>query len=85
MEKNYFIKNEYIPNKITENVDIQEWEGLGLSQKTYYYQYYTYLICRNLAKKFKLKSVLDIGCRDANKLMKLIYPICNDVYEIDKE
>lgn len=85
MEKNYFIKNGYIPNKITENVNIQEWEGLGLSQKTYYYQYYTYLICRNLAKKFKLKSVLDVGCRDANKLMKLIYPICNDVYGIDKE
>ncbi|GAH15192.1 unnamed protein product, partial [marine sediment metagenome] len=85
MEKNYFIKNGYIPNKITENVNIQEWEGLCLSQKTYYYQYYTYLICRNLTKKFKLKSVLDVGCRDANKLMKLIYPICNDVYGIDKE
>ncbi len=85
MEKNYFLKKGYIPNKTIEKVNIQEWEGLGLSQKTYYYQYYTYLISRKLVKKFNLKSVLDIGCRDANKLMKLIYPICNDVYGIDKE
>jgi len=85
MEKNYFIKKGYIPNKIPENVNIQEWEGLKLSQKTYYYQYYTYLICRKLTKKFKLKSILDVGCRDANKLMKLIYPICNEVYGVDKE
>ena len=85
MEKNYFIKKGYIPNKIIEKVNIQEWEGSNFSKITYYYQYHTYLTCRNLVKKFKLKSILDIGCRDGNKLMKLIYPICNDVYGIDIE
>ncbi len=77
MGKNYFVKNGYIPNKITEIVNIQEWAGLNLSNITYYYQYYVYLFCKKLIKRFKLKSVLDIGCRDGNKLMKLIYPVCN--------
>jgi len=85
MEKNYFIKNSYIPNKLTEKVNVQEWEGLNLSKITYYYQYYVYLFCKKLIKRFKLKSVLDIGCRDGNKLMKLIYPVCNYVYGIDIE
>lgn len=85
MEKNYFIKNGYIPNKIISSTNIKKWEGLKLSSKSFYNQYYVYVIGKKLIKKLNLSSVLDIGCREANKLMNLIYPVCNNVYGIDFE
>jgi len=85
LEKNYFIKNGYIPNKIISSTDIKKWEGLKLSPKSFYNQYYVYVIGKKLIKKLNLSSVLDIGCRNANKLMNLISPVCNNVYGIDIE
>ena len=87
MNDNYFIKSSYKPNKILETIETEDhkyWTERRISQ-SYYSQYYIYKFCRKLVKKENLKSVMDIGCGFAVKLMELIYPICNEVYGIDQE
>ncbi|MHA1757745.1 MAG: class I SAM-dependent methyltransferase [Promethearchaeota archaeon] len=82
--QNYYIKQEYIPirekNKIKEK---QYWTSSKISQ-SFYTQYSVYQFCRDIIKKNNIKTVLDIGCGPATKLMKLIYPICPNIYGIDK-
>ena len=87
MEKNYYIKSNYKPNEIAETIDTKKkkyWLDYRIS-RMYYHRYYLFKSCKKLIKKKKLNSVLDIGCGPANKLMKLIYPVCQDVYGIDQE
>ena len=44
-----------------------------------------YKFARKIIKKRKIESVLDIGCRDARKTMKLFYPLINELYGINNE
>ena len=86
-EDNFFIKSSYKPNTILETIEREDrkyWTSHRISQ-SYYYQYYIYKFCRKFIKAEKIKSVIDIGCGFAVKLMELIYPICNEVYGIDQE
>lgn len=86
MDKSYFIKNNYITNKPIENKVGKEiyWTKERIQRSHYYAQYYVYKFCKKLIKKKNLKSVLDIGCANAIKLMNLIYPVCQEVYGIDQ-
>lgn len=84
MNQNYFIKKEY---KINKNIKIKNenyWNSKSIIQSKYN-QYYVYKYCKNFLIEKKLKSVIDIGCGPATKLMKFIYPVCNDVYGIDQQ
>jgi len=86
-ESNYFIKASYKPNSTIETIETEYrkyWTIHRISQ-SYYSQYYVYKFCRKLVKEEKLKSVLDIGCGTGIKLMKLIYPVCDEVYGIDQQ
>lgn len=87
LEKKYFIKNNYQPNKSRGTYEINKriyWNTGRISQ-SYYARHSFYKYCKKLIKKKNLKSVLDIGCGPATKLMKLIYPICHNIYCIDQE
>ncbi len=87
MEENYFIRSNYHVNPKIETIESGNkiyWTNERISQ-SFYAQYSVYKLCRKLIKIKNIKSVLDIGCGPANKLMKLIYPACNDVYGIDQE
>jgi 2-polyprenyl-3-methyl-5-hydroxy-6-metoxy-1,4-benzoquinol methylase len=84
LNRNYFIKNNYTPLRKLEEFDVEYWErNYKYTNIPLYVQYYVYKFCRKLIKKKNLKSILDIGCRDGRKLMKLIYPLSDDVYGID--
>lgn len=85
LKSNYFIKDTFKPRK-TPNII---YNGIYWNQKRlnspFLYQYSTYKFCKKLIKKFQLHSVLDIGCGTANKLMNLIYPVCKNIYGIDRK
>ena len=46
-------------------------------------EYDLYKFCKKLIKNLGLKSVLDIGCGSALKLIRIIYPECKEIYGID--
>lgn len=87
MEKNYFIKSGYLPNKIVETVDndFKNYWNPNRLRMAYYDQYAAYKYSRDLITEKNLKSVIDIGCGPAIKLLKLIYPICKNTYGIDND
>ena len=87
MEKNYYIKSNYKPNKENktfETGEIKYWINNRIHHSLYS-RPLLYKCSKKLIKKKNLKSVLDIGCGPAVKLMKYIYPICHDIYGIDQE
>jgi len=86
LKYNYFIKKGYKTLNEIKKFDIKYWEdNYKNTNKPLYFQYYVYKFARKILKKNNLESVLDIGCRDARKLMKLLFPICNEIYGIDHE
>lgn len=87
MNKNYKIKSNYKPNKKIKTIDtniIRYWTNWRIS-RSYYSRYYLFKKNRHLIKKLKINSVIDIGCGTAIKLMKFLYPVCHEIYEIDQE
>lgn len=86
LNKNYCIKHDYKISNCIENINneiLDLWRDD--SDIRNYYQYSVYKYCKKLIKRKKLKSVLDIGCGTATKLMKLIYPECKDICGIDRK
>ena len=87
MSKNYFIKSNYKPNKKIETIETKKklyWTNHRISQD-FYTRHLLFKKIRKLIKKEKLKSILDIGCGPATKLMGILYPICPEVCGIDQE
>lgn len=85
MIKKYFIKEGYNPNppEIVREINMNFWGDREVTGFRIYRQYYVYETIRKLIKKYKLQSVLDIGCGTGIKLVKLIYPVCYDIYGVD--
>ncbi len=86
LDRNYFIKPNYIANKSTETIESENkffWTEDRILQ-SFYTRYYLFKNIKNLIEKFKLRSILDIGCGPAYNLMKILYPLCNEIYGIDQ-
>lgn len=84
MSDKYFIKSSLKPNRLNISNTDRFWTPDKFTRSNIYLQYDVYKFCRKLIKKAKLKSVLDIGCGTALKLMELIYPVCKNVYGINE-
>ncbi|MFX1375569.1 MAG: class I SAM-dependent methyltransferase [Promethearchaeota archaeon] len=87
MLNNYFIKENYRASDKIETLESKNkiyWTKHRIEQ-SYIDQYSTYKFCKKLVKKKKINNILDIGCGPASKLMKLIYPICKEIYGIDQK
>lgn len=87
MENNYFIKSSYTSNKEIKTIDTDDtkyWNNPRII-RIFYTRYYLFKSIRRLIKKLELKSVLDIGCGPATKLIKFFHPLCQDIYGIDQE
>lgn len=87
MNENFFIKSDYIPNrpfKIDSDKEFY-WTKERLEHKSLNAQYYVYNFCKELIKKTNINSILDIGCGNAVKTMKMLYPLCKNIYGIDEQ
>jgi 2-polyprenyl-3-methyl-5-hydroxy-6-metoxy-1,4-benzoquinol methylase len=83
---NYCIRPDYLPNLSSVTLDTDErtfWHPSRI-RSGLYYQWDVYLYARRLIVERGLKTVLDIGCGPAGKLMSLIAPVAS-VYGIDQE
>ncbi len=79
---NYCIKEELEENRSTSK---QFWTNEKIKKRDDESHYDVYKLCRKIIKKKEVKSVLDIGCGIGIKLMKLIEPVCENIYGIDQE
>lgn len=87
-ENNFFIKKGYRSckdNLISSQKDSKIYwtEERIFFQK--YLQYHVYEFAQKIVKENHIKNVIDIGCGLATKLMKLIFPFCQDITGIDLE
>ena len=83
--KNYFIKENYKPNRSNSKLNEFYWNDDRISRTHIYPQYHVYKFCQKLVKNNEIRLVLDIGCGKGEKLIKLIKPYCGEVYGIDEE
>ncbi len=80
--ENYFIKEGYKCNLDSQGKAIPFFDDeYGASA----YQVKVYEFTRKLICKYKIKSVLDLGCGFGSKLIKTISPVCNDIVGIDRK
>lgn len=86
MENNFFIKKDYQinPSLKTEGNGKIYWTKNRITTEHINAQYYVYKYSKKLIKRENLKSVIDIGCGNAEKLIKIIYPICKNISVIDE-
>lgn len=74
--KTYHIKNGY--QHKTVNTSLEEASGDYWTPKrhkaSWYYQWDDYRTARELACTGRVRTVLDVGCGPAHKLMKLVAP-----------
>lgn len=76
--KDYFLKKGYILNpKIDPNQYTCDTKTAAI------YQVAAYAFGAKIAEKYKIKSILDIGCGYGEKLKRFIFPLCSDVTGID--
>ncbi len=83
---NYCIRHDYVPNSASASLDSEDkvfWHPSRL-RSGLYYQWDVYRYARDLIVRQGLKTVLDVGCGPAVKLMSLIAPVAT-VYGIDQE
>lgn len=83
MKNNYYIKKEFIPNVIKLQQTKTYWTYEKYLNSSIYMEYDLYKFCKKLIKKLGLKSVLDIGCGNALKLIRIIYPECKEIYGVN--
>lgn len=79
----YFIKSNYVSRNKAPSKNY--WDGLFSRFVDTCYQYPVYENARDLVLEENLKSVVDVGCGLATKLMDLIYPVCNNVLGVDQK
>jgi SAM-dependent methyltransferase len=87
-KKNYFIKKGYQNQPVNRTLSVKPGDVYWTQERirsNMYYQYEAYITSRDLIKNNNLKSVVDIGCGVAGKLMKVIYPVCQDITGIDQK
>ncbi len=85
---NYFIKEGYQNRPTNRTLSVKPGDVYWTAERirsNLYYQYDTYTTARSLIKEHNLKSVVDVGCGVAGKLMSVIYPVCKDVSGIDQK
>ncbi|MDD5038719.1 MAG: methyltransferase domain-containing protein [Dehalococcoidales bacterium] len=82
--KRYFIKEGYHPAGDLKQSAMFQGQQDSISDSSVW-QYETYEYAQYLIKKYRLKSVLDIGCGCGVKLKKLILPLCSDIIGVDEE
>jgi glycosyltransferase involved in cell wall biosynthesis/SAM-dependent methyltransferase len=80
--KTYFIKKEYQCNLDTKGNANPYFDDVDSSSS---FQADVYRFAADVIRKYRLKSVLDIGCGFGIKLSQYIYPLCNDITGIDVE
>lgn len=77
---NYFIKEGYRCNLDLQRDPVPYLDDESSSSL---YQVKVYEFAESLIKNLNLSSVLDIGCGFAEKLKRIIYPVCSDIVGID--
>jgi len=78
---NYFIKKGYKINQSSIN-GAKEYQDYEQSSAKFQLRVYRY--AAKVVKKYKIESVLDIGCGHGYKLRKYLSPLCSDIVGIDK-
>jgi 2-polyprenyl-3-methyl-5-hydroxy-6-metoxy-1,4-benzoquinol methylase len=86
MNNNYCIKEGYqhktiAPTALAEG--LQYWTSNRLASSKYY-QYYVYKYAKDLIKKNKFSSCVDVGCGSGYKLAHIIAPHCKRTVGIDQ-
>lgn len=87
-KENFFIKQGYKNQSKNWTLSTKKGDLYWTRDRiraSFYYQYETYKLARSLITKHELKSVVDVGCGVAVKLMRVVYPACKDVTGIDQE
>ncbi len=87
-KNNYFIKKGYQSQAQNRTLSIKKGDLYWTPERiktSGHYQYEAYVIAGKLIKDHGLKSVVDIGCGVATKLMKVIWPVCHEVTGIDQK
>ena len=85
---NYCIHPEYVSQTVNCTL---AWEtGVvywtpRLIHMAKFFQYHVYMRGKELVKRHGLKSVLDIGCGPALKLVDLFSPVCNNIVGLDSK
>lgn len=86
IEDNFCIRPDYVPNKENRTLEvdgIEFWESRRIS-KSLLYQWHVYQYAQTLIRTKHLRSVLDIGCGPATKLISMIEPNAPLVVGIDQ-
>lgn len=82
----YFIKSGYQIN--SHNFTLDSNVSTFWTEKriwaSHYYQYHVYTLASRIVKERRVKSVLDVGCGPATKLMRVVFPHCSNVVGIDQ-
>lgn len=84
--ENYCIRSDYTPNYASRTLDTDKevfWKPERISTSRFY-QWHVYNHVAQMIRERKLRSVLDIGCGPATKLMACIAPLA-EVYGIDQQ
>lgn len=87
-ENNYFIKPGYKSRGFIESAEVNEgeayWQPWRLKM-SYYFQPESYRHALRIAKRNKIKSVLDIGCGPATKLVKFFKKTNIEICGVDQK
>lgn len=89
-DDNYFIKMGYRSqerNFASSQKDAAPYwtEERILFSLNFHPQYDVYRFARDIIGRRHVKTVIDVGCGIAAKLMELIYPVCRDIVGVDQE
>jgi SAM-dependent methyltransferase len=85
--KDYCIKAGYKPQEKNFTYDVNRkapYWSRGRILQSLYWQYYVYSYAAGIAKKYGVKSVLDLGCGPAIKLNKLIAKHVSQTIGVDQ-
>lgn len=83
---NYCIRPDYTPNFESRTLDTNEevfWRSARI-RTSQFYQWHVYDYVAQLVRERNLRTVLDVGCGPATKLMSCIAPLAQ-VYGIDQQ
>ena len=86
MKENYFLPKDYKPNKTNitmESEDVTYWTKERI-HKSRIYQYYVYLIAKEIKEKREISTIIDVGCGTGLKL-KMLTDNKSSIFGVDQE